>query len=405
MAYAAPVHSLFSFHQQNGLFSRAFWSRTSLSAGAALGEIPAKLWEVYRYRMWAPLEPGTFTCADTVAGEIFKRTLYGLGACLGLYGALSFPWLVGIGGVGLGLGNLGLKALGFALQERGFSHARGEALERSISGGRIQIATLNCCGIFAGMSLDHGGVLPWKDRMDALIGQIERANADILCLQEIYDISLGERLVTRLKSSYAHFFLHSGPNCPGNHAGVAVLSKLAILSCAFLPFSNNDWSLNRGALFLKVLPAPGSAQPVARVIATHLAHGRDDLPRLAQMDEIRSVLPEDALPTVIAGDLNLDRRGPNGAVMQQKLEDDFFFLEDPPITCTNRMTAEWTGKDEGPEESIDYIAFLQGKKHGGELENGRLIPSFEEDGHRRIQTQTARSDHHMIAATLKLNLP
>jgi len=403
MAHTAPLNSLFSFHQQNGLFSKAFWSRTSLSAGAALGEIPAKIWEIYRYRMWAPLCPGTFTCADTVAGEIFKRTLYGLGACLGLYGALSFPWIVGIGGVGLGLGNLGLKALGFALQERGFSHVRGEVLACPIPGGAIRIASLNCCGIFGGMSLDHGGVLPWKDRMDALIGQIQRANADILCLQEIYDISLGERLVARLKSSYAHFFLHSGPNCPGNHAGVAVFSKFAVQSCAFLSFANNDWSLNRGALFLKILPFAGSPHPAARVIATHLAHGRDDAPRLAQMEEIRSVLPPDALPTVIAGDLNVDRRGSHGASMQQKLEEDPFSSGNPPITCTNRMTAEWTGKDEGPEESIDYIAFLRGKKHAAELQDAVLIPSFEENGNGSIQTQTARSDHHMIAATLKVN--
>jgi endonuclease/exonuclease/phosphatase family metal-dependent hydrolase len=276
---------------------------------------------------------------------------------------------------------------------------RGRALEKSLDDSQINLMTWNICGLGGGMSLDHGGVSHWRSRLDAIIEKIKQEDPDVLILQEVYDTDLAEALIERLQDDYAHFFTHLGPNVWGMVGGTMVLSKCAVHHFSHTSFKNNDWTLNRGFATLEIKASPENTAPCARIIGTHCIHGDEVLAKNKRAKQIAQIADHVAcqtlaIPTVLAGDLNMERDGEEGELLSKHL---YHAYQGRAATCTNRLTAQW--KEREPcEETIDYISLFKKALFGAQLEECRLVKAFDTS----YNTKTALSDHHGLVSVLKI---
>ena len=383
------------------------WDRTFLDLSSKLAEPFCSVYGRLAYRLAAPLEPGKFENCATRAKEISARVLIGLGVIIGafLLCALPVPFLSIV--VLLGVSCKVLRAIGFALQKGGYTHVRGQAPEKELDSQSPQakIMTWNICGVGGGMSKSAGGVVHWQYRLDSIVKKIKEEDPDVLVLQEIYDTALSEALIERLQSEYAHFFTHLGPNVWGSVGGCMVLSKCAVHSFSNTSFANNTWSVARGFAALEIKASPKEALPCARIIGTHLHFGEGVENQKMKMEQVAQIIHHVArqtlaLLTVLAGDLNIERDEPEGAVLSDFLHHGYQGAEP---TCTNRLAAQWDGKERSRwEERIDYLSLFKNSipnaiDVGVTLEDGHLVEAYD----KTHNTKTALSDHHGLSVTIK----
>jgi endonuclease/exonuclease/phosphatase family metal-dependent hydrolase len=375
--------------------SEAGLDRTFLDVSSKLAEPLCWTYGILRYRLIAPINLGKFDQCETKTQEIATRVLIGIVAFFSLT-ALFVPIL--FTAIFLGVGSKICRAIGFALQKQNYSHVRGSAPEKNLAGGEAKIMTWNICGIGGGMHLDHGGVLSWRSRLDQIVEKIRAEDTDVLVLQEVYDTALAEALMGRLGTSYAHMFAHLGANVMGSVSGEMVFSKCAVHKFTNTSFANNDWTLNRTFTTLEIKARPEDEAPCARIIGTHFIHDHN-AKRLEQVAQIvHSVARERlALPTVLTGDLNLERDKPSeGGVLNEHLHQGYLGQEP---TCTNKLTHQWNPQGEpAPEETIDDIRLFRIPGQNAQLANVRLSKAFDAT----YNTKTALSDHHALVATLQL---
>jgi len=417
------------------------WDRTFLDLSSRMSEPFCRNWELLRFRITAPLDPQKFDNCVSRAGEIAIRTIIILGVAITGYCSWVKPfWVLGAVG-GLAAGSKILRKIGFYLQPNGYTHVRGNAPEKS-SCGELKIMSWNVCGVGGGLSLNHGGVIHWRSRLNGIVEQIKREDPDVLMLQEIYDTALAEALIEKLQKDYAHFFIHLGGNLFGSVGGGMVLSKCAQHRFFNISFANNHWSLNRGFAVLEIKKNPQDSLPCLRIIGTHFIHGdrpEDQLSRNAQMKQIGDFLAREAvaLPTILCGDLNIERDGKEGDALAVYLHRGYQGKEP---TCTNRLVAQWSERGKGVwGETIDYISFFKssfsyessissadqdfrmqsytesdskiGNRRKGNAKPPQhklifepravyhLIKAFDDS----YNTKTALSDHHGIVAVVKIN--
>ncbi len=383
-------------------FSSQGRDRTFLNLSSKMAEPFCAAWGLLRYRLVAPLDPKKFENCASREKEVGVRAMIGLGAVLAafLVRVKPVPMLASL--VILGLGCKVLRAIAFSIQKGGYTHVKGEAPEKSLDAKdpQLKVMTWNICGVGGGLSLDHGGVIDWRSRLDPIVEKIKNESPDVLVLQEIYDTALGEALIERLKKDYAHFYTHLGPNVWGSVGGCMVLSKCAVYDFSHTSFSNNKWTLNRGFAVLELKASPQDFLPIARIIGTHFIHGyapEDKKHRAEQIGQIvnnvmRRVL---LLPTILVGDLNIDRDQEEGASLSTFLHHGYRGKEP---TRTNRLVAQWDGKKTG-EEKIDYISLFKSASAEAtiSIKDCHLVNAFDDS----YNTKTALSDHHGLAATLK----
>lgn len=370
--------------------------RIFLDLSSKMAEPFCAVWHLLCFRLVAPLDLQKFENCTTQAKEIATRVVIGLGAVLGgfLLCAIPVPLLCSV--AVLGVGSKVFRAIGFALQTEGYTHVRGAASEKALDPQKPQMKVMswNICGMGGGLSLDHGGVVHWRLRLDAIVDKITMEDPDILILQEVYDTALAEGLIERLQSDYAHFFTHLGPNVWGSVGGCMVISKCAVHDFFHTSFTNNNWTLNRGFATVELKATPQEALPCARIIGTHLIHGdelEDKTNRMAQIAQIVNNVAHKtlALPTLLAGDLNMERDGAEGVLVSPYLHPGYQGSEP---TCTNRLVAQWTPQARSVEETIDYLSLFKSAVPDAHvvLENCHLVESY--DG--SYNTKTALSDHH-----------
>ncbi len=373
------------------------WDRTFLDLSSKMSEPFCAVWHLLCYRLVAPLDPQKFENRTTVASEVATRVLIGLGTGLGVFLTCiaAAPVLCSV--AVLGLGSKVVRAIGFALQKGGYTHVRGTAPEKSLN-QRLKVMSWNICGVGGGMSIDHGGVNHWRSRIDGIVEKIQTEDPDVLILQEVYDTALAEAVVDRLKSDYAHFFMHLGPNVWGSVGGCMVLSKCAVHKFSHTSFENNQWTLNRGFASLELKATPQDALPCARIIGTHLIHGEERIDQTHRVEQVAQIVNHVArqalMPTVLAGDLNIERDQPEGEGLSAHLHHGY---RGNQPTCTNRLTAQWDLKERAVwDETIDYISLFKGDP-SAVLENGHLVEAFDAS----YNTKTALSDHHGLAVAIK----
>lgn len=395
-----------SFNEGNG------WDRTFLDISSKMSEPFCSAWHLLCFRVVTPLDPQKFENCSSVANEVATRVLIGLGAAFGAFLTYLAPIPIISSVAVLGVGRMVIRAIGFALQKEGYTHVRGSAPEKSLdaSDPQVKVMSWNICGVGGGLSLDHGGVNHWRSRLDAIIQKIKTEDPDVLILQEVYDTALGEAIVDRLKSDYAHFFMHLGPNVWGSVGGCMVISKCAVHHFSHTSFENNKWTLNRGFASLELKATRQDTLPCTRIIGTHLIHGDeldDQKNRLEQVAQIVSHVAHQtlAMPTILTGDLNMERDQKEGEILSSLLHHGY--QGDQP-TCTNRLVAQWDSKARSVwGETIDYMSVFKSVQPEGihlpvidenvALENCHLVEAFDES----YNTKTALSDHHGLAVVIK----
>lgn len=388
------------------------WDRTCLSISSTLTEPFCGLFHLFRFRLVAPLDPQKFENCTTVANEVAMRTLIALGGVLGAYLTCVAPVPVLCSVALLGVASKAFRAVGFALQKGGYTHIRGEAPEKSLDlrDPQVKVVSWNICGVGGGMSLDHGGVTPWRSRIDAIVQKIKDEDPDVLILQEVYDTALAEAIIDRLKSEYAHFFAHLGPNLWGSVGGGMVLSKCAVHHFSHTSFDSNQWTLNRGFASLELKAAPQGALPCTRIIGTHLIHGGEKVDQKNRVEQVAQIVnyvarQRLAMATVLAGDLNVERDEEEGGILSSRLHHSYRALQP---TCTERMAAQWDLKVRRLwDEMIDYISLFKSAQPDGQrlpvvddgvtFENCHLVEAFDAS----YNTKTALSDHHGISVIIR----
>jgi len=388
------------------------WDRTFLDLSSKMTEPFCSVWNLLCFRLVAPLDPQKFENCSTKTREVATRTLIGLGAVLGAYLSYLNPLAVLSGVIGLGVASKVARAIGFAFQKEGYTHIRGVSSEKTLDSKNpeAKLMTWNVCGIGGGLSLDHGGVIHWRSRLDGIVAKIKSEDPDVLVLQEIYDAALAEALIDKLKNDYAHFYIHMGPTLMGNVGGCMVLSKCAVHHFSHTSFENNDWTLNRGFANVEIKASPKDTRPCLSFIGTHLIHGsspESNERRFAQVRQIVNSVKRRtfAIPTLLAGDLNLERDKPEGKILSDHLTHAYLGNES---TCTNGLSNQWSKKTSGvDDEIIDYISLFKRTLPDGstlpvidtniELANCHQVRAYDST----YNTKTALSDHNGISLTVK----
>ncbi len=366
------------------------WDRTFLDLSSKTVEPVVWLYGLLRYRMVAPLDPTKFHHFENKITEVAFRIFVAMTA---LAGAIPILFTITV----LGTTSKVLRAIGFALQKNHYTHVRGKAPEKKLD-GEVKILTWNICGVGGGMHYDHGGVIDWRSRIDEIVKKIIDEDPDVITLQEVYDAALAEAIIKKLESHYAHFFIHLGANIMGMGSGEMVISKCAVYRFTNTSFTNNSWFLNRTFTTLDIKANPEDLAPCARVVGTHLIHD-DNAKRMVQVAQIVDSVAREAipLPTVMTGDLNLERdKAGEGRVLNTYLIHGY---QGPEPTCTGRLVRQWNPQSrEALDETIDYISLFKAHKGNAQLGPAHLVRAFDQ----RYNTKTALSDHHGLAATLRL---
>lgn len=375
------------------------WDRTFFHLSSLAMEPFCTAYQLVRYRLVAPLDPGLFENRANRTEEIATRILIGSGILLGAGCCLAAPVMALASIAALGLSGKLFRAIALAIQKDGYTHVRGNAPEKRVDplNPQIKVMSWNVCGPAGGMALDHGGVATWPYRIDALVDKIKNENPDVLVLQEIYDTALAEELMHRLKGDYAHFFTHMGPIMWGNIGGLMVLSKCAIHTFSHTSFENNDWTLSRGFADLQVKARPEDEQPCLSVIGTHLIHGNGVEGEQKRVEQVAQIVNRVAqrvfrVPTVLTGDLNIERDQPEAQVLAPHL---YHGYQGAEPTCTNRFSAQWNARLGAPDETIDYLSIFTNTLN-------RPPEEVLTDCHLVGDFSIQESDHRAISATIRL---
>ncbi len=214
---------------------------------------------------------------------------------------------------------IALRALAASLQAVPFSSMNGKAEDKILPADRkFTLLSWNVCCIGGGYSISDGGVLPWSFRLDAIIDKIIESDADVNCLNEVYDAESAHRICERLKENgYTRFYFNIGPRALGVSSGILVASKYEIEKPEFTPFPK-ETLLGRTQFTEKGIfsfDVSSRSKPFARIVATHLQHSEEpEFPTEAEVAARRKQMAIVVEKTnavrdrciLVAGDLNLD---------------------------------------------------------------------------------------------------
>ncbi len=227
-----------------------------------------------------------------------------------------------------------------------FAYIQGDnaSKEEDTEGDSLSIITSNLC-FMPEVSMFHGGLIPWRQRLEGVAKVFLERDADVLVLQEVYDVHAIGELHKQLKSKYAHFYGNMTPRIFGmSHAsllpssGLAVISKYPLDNMRFTPFKTvtkeKPSDFDRYNLFgfdrnygLVDFDVKKGSETQLHLAATHLNPFYSDV-EAAQMEEIVEIFKahEDGHPSMLCGDLNIRSGDMNEAgerVIQQNFTDHY----------------------------------------------------------------------------------
>ncbi|MEW4566561.1 endonuclease/exonuclease/phosphatase family protein [Tautonia sp. JC769] len=162
-------------------------------------------------------------------------------------------------------------------------------------------------------NMNHGEGIDARIDLNRITAAIEAAQPDLIALQEVDRgmartgrIDQARLLAGRLGMEHAF-----GENFAflGGSFGNAVLSRRPITDHENHPLPAPSGGEPRGALSATVSLSDGG--PAIRIISTQFDHRQDDRNRLASADWLATLAESpDALPTILAGDLNASPASP-----------------------------------------------------------------------------------------------
>ena len=218
-----------------------------------------------------------------------------------------------------------LRSLASNLETERFIHYLGSAPEKQLQNSTLSFLLWNICGIKGGYEIEEGGQMPMRDdlsfasqsRLANIVKKLLEEDADILSLNEVFDINDAVYLVSALQTRYAHFIIQCGSRTVGPNSGLFLASKFSIKGISFTPFPKeflvgSAKYAEKGFLTVTVQDAKG---PIFTTIHTHLQHS--DQPsyptqeeKLARKQALSMIFDrmflDDLENVVLAGDLNLD---------------------------------------------------------------------------------------------------
>jgi endonuclease/exonuclease/phosphatase family metal-dependent hydrolase len=154
----------------------------------------------------------------------------------------------------------------------------------------------------------HFGDRP-EERLPAIEAALRDADADVVCLQEVYTDRTGVDDAARLADALGYHAVRTADHPDAERSlGNAVLSRWAVRDRGEVPLPDGDGRRGHRRAVWAILDAPFGSQPV---ISTHLAYRFDESAvRQAQAREVAALaasLRGDPLadpPVIVCGDLN-----------------------------------------------------------------------------------------------------
>gem|GEM_PF-5366119 len=285
------------------------------------------------------------TTSDKVQGLVMNLPflLYPVYKMLGFSSAFSF----GLGALPLSLYCLGVGSLFLSLSNALHSHAwtvwRGKREEAAPT--QIKVMHLNACMFPGSLPYHFGKQVPASERLDLLGEKIKTKNPDLLFLSEMGQI-FSRSLYNKIKENYHLFIVNVGSISFGIDADLYCASKVKIEKVDFIQsqiprIGDQKW-MNRGYLIIET--------NAIKYIYTHL-HPKDseeakEVRRRQIEEEILPIMKEGDKPSLLIGDLNIDRNTDEYQVITAHFDD----LVENLITCQEGEV----------KESIDYFLTLKG---------------------------------------------
>lgn len=273
---------------------------------------------------------------------------------------------------------------------------------------KVSVINWNVCFFHYDLSMLFGGVLPWQVRVDRVVEEVCRQDADIVCLQEVFSQEAAEQLYQRLKGEYAHFYLNIGPKLCGFDlfalgipSGLFVASKYPLANPVFTPFDKNQTPKVRGYGFF-TCEIVSQNKPFAVLTTTHLHPGNDveDIRfRERQANAILEKLKTKAsngIPSFLCGDLNIERDGETYQKLTQGFINNYDGLD---WTCCELRNYWWRAGQNvqlfeqlGLElEWVDYFMRLKETSHHVPSVKTRIVSVNNPS-----EPQNALSDHQLM---------
>ena len=191
----------------------------------------------------------------------------------------------------------------------------------------------------------HGATMKGDFDLDLIAKVIKSAKPDVVALQEVDFFTNRAKkmdLATELgvRCDMAPLF-GKAMAYDGGEYGEGILSSFSFLSTRNHALTARQGKEPRAALEVKIVLKSGDT---VRFVGTHLDHTRDETDRINQARQLNEIFANDALPTILAGDLNAQ---PDSETMQ------LLFNEWKPSFPANEAT--FPAKE--PRIKIDYILF------------------------------------------------
>lgn len=154
-----------------------------------------------------------------------------------------------------------------------------------------------------------------RRRVIRIAGYLKKINADVICLQESFDIEHRKLLYEHLGKKRYHVAGGFAPRrkVPFSYmdttGGLVVFSKFPIKKWKFVPFDHNGYSLiehiGRKGVLIVTLKTP---RGLLEIINTHLHQEGSVLAQRVRYKQIKSILSKfsmnDGSPTIFTGDFN-----------------------------------------------------------------------------------------------------
>ncbi len=315
---------------------------------------------------------------------------------------------------------MAFRMLGYFAQYSEFNYLKGMTKEKPYpSDNKASIFFLNTCFIGGGYPLTHGGVRPWKARVNQVAENILKENSDIVCLSEVYDFAAAKVLYNKLKDQYSHFYINIGPHHWAAKSGLFVASKYKIQDPHFIDFHStlvhNKDSCRRGGFAFEAVDKDN--KPIAKVYSAHLEYSENDsnpskAEKQARKEEIDLIVKDIAdsairSPVLLTGDLNFPEKEYSKTDLVKYFRKTFKSING---TCRRdefikRLWSEKTKAKDEKEEAfdLDHTFILQKSPKDSDdqtnyLVSTRIIPSFDEEA----EILLALSDHHAMETTITL---
>ena len=283
-----------------------------------------------------------------------------------------------------------------------FSYRKGKDTKKDFKENSFSILSFNVCFTPDHMPIFFGGMLPWKARIDRISKFIDKQDADVICLQEMFDPEAHDALYSKLKTKYTYFYTHIGPwhfngslSSLGFKSGLFVASKRPIRNPIFTPFKKDNPHINRGVFSFDVARKDGTI--IGSVFTTHLEPfdtGKKLREKeLAQTIALMNDKKLNSLPIILCGDLNLP---PNEAkkwintYFEDNIDINNLKVEQKNLTSFDFTTQRLGIKniDQKPEY-LDYMLLL--KSHKKNNMKTSVIKTFDID-----HLDKALSDHYAL---------